>query len=151
MTTKSKVAIMSVFFVVSLGSAQKKSPAKKSVVDPCAKAETQFEMNQCTAERYRRSDKRLNEVYDRISNSLQKDLQFAQTRKDENQVKYNTTILDNLKSAQRAWLVYRDLHCSAAKQIYEGGTIAPTIHAGCLQQVTDHRIKELRDTYESDL
>ena len=105
-------------------------------------------MNQCSAERYRRSDRRLNEVYDQISNSLQKDIQSAETQKDEKQIKYNKTRLEDLRSAQKAWLVYRDLHCSAAKQLYEGGSIVPTIYAGCLEQVTDHRIKEIEDTYE---
>src|SRR5262245_23120684 len=125
MVTMNRAVIANVLLLVVLGAAQKKPAAKKAVNDPCAKAETQYEMNQCSAERYRRSDRRLNEVYDQISNSLQKDIQSAETQKDEKQIKYNKTRLEDLRSAQKAWLVYRDLHCSAAKQLYEGGSIVP--------------------------
>jgi uncharacterized protein YecT (DUF1311 family) len=133
-----------------MGWTQKTSTTKEPIADPCAKAETQLEMNQCTAAAFRDSDKRLNEVYDRIAKSLQKDIDGAQKERNEDYLRYNTTILENLKKAQRAWLVYRDLQCTAAKQIYEGGTIAPTIEMGCLQQVTDHRVAELKDTYERE-
>jgi uncharacterized protein YecT (DUF1311 family) len=143
-----RVLVVSVLFCVAVGWAQKKPTTKKPAADPCATAETQLEMNQCTAAAFHDSDKRLNELYERIVKSLQKDIDDAQKQNDKDQINYNTTLLENLRKAQRAWLAYRDLHCAAAKQKYEGGSIAPAIEMACLQQVTDHRIEELQDTYE---
>jgi uncharacterized protein YecT (DUF1311 family) len=107
-----RVIVAGALFLAALVCAQKKPSTQKPAADPCATAETQFEMNQCTAAAFRRSDGRLNEVYDRIVKSLQKDIDGAQKQKDGNYLKYNTTVLDNLKKAQQAWLVYRDLHCA---------------------------------------
>jgi uncharacterized protein YecT (DUF1311 family) len=145
-----RVLVVSALFLVALGWAQKKSAIQEPAAGPCAKAETQFEMNQCTAAGFHESDQLLNQVYGRIVTSLEKDMDQAQKQKMQDQVAFNRTILDNLKKAQRAWLAYRDLHCAAAKQIYEGGTIAPAIEMSCLRKVTDHRIEELQDTYEKE-
>jgi uncharacterized protein YecT (DUF1311 family) len=105
-------------------------------------------MNQCQAEAWRRSDERLNALYARIVDSLQKDLDDAQKRKDEVLVAYGARGLNDLKDAQQAWIVYRNLHCAAAEQRYEGGSMAPAVHAECLRQLTNHRIQELQHTYQ---
>ena len=142
-----RAVIMSLLFLGSLGWTQKESKAKREPADPCAKAETQAEMNQCKAEAWHRSDKRLNELYAQIVDSLQKDLDQARESKSE-LVEYSATGLSDLKSTQQVWIVYRNLHCAAARQRYEGGSMAPAVHSECMRQLTDHRIEELQHAYQ---
>ena len=149
MAARHKAVIVSLLFLVGLAWTQNESKAKREPADPCAKAETQAEMNQCQAEAWQRSDKRLNELYAQIVDSLQQDLDLAQKSKSE-LVEYSATGLSNLKNTQQVWMVYRNLHCAAAMQRYEGGSMARAVHADCLRQLTAHRIEELQHAYQSE-
>jgi uncharacterized protein YecT (DUF1311 family) len=145
--TRNAVVVAGMLVCVGYGWAQQISPAKNPFPDPCAAAADLGELRRCTPEAYRRSDKRLEELYGRISMSLQKSIATARAGNDELLIRYNTTALDNLRSAQQAWLAYRDLHCRAAEKLYEGGSLARIIFAKCMWQATDHRIEELEDAY----
>ncbi len=52
-----------------------------------------------------------------------------------------------LKTAQRAWIAYRDANCKADFSLYEGGSIAPLIQFSCLEKMTTERIAELNRIY----
>ena len=56
--------------------------------------------------------------------------------------------MDKLKAVQRQWVRYRDLHCSAVRAQYEGGTISPMMWTTCMTETTNHRIEELKHGYE---
>ena len=99
---------------------------------PCPNAMSQFEINQCIGNLYKRSDKEMNEVYNRILAGLKGDDRA------------------NLVEAQRAWLKYRDANCFANRELFRGGSIAPAVHAGCLQGATDARTQELIRIYETE-
>jgi uncharacterized protein YecT (DUF1311 family) len=102
----------------------------QSKPDPCPDAITQLDLNRCSGEQFRKSDKRLNEVYKRI---------LAQLKSADR---------TNLIQAQRAWLKYRAGSCWAERQ-FKGGSLAPTREAFCLQDITEARIKELIRIYET--
>ncbi|HJX83584.1 MAG TPA: lysozyme inhibitor LprI family protein [Candidatus Angelobacter sp.] len=104
--------------------------------NPCARANTQLEINECSADQYRKADARLNSLYAKIAADLQKD--------------QDKTALDKLRATERAWIQYRDLHCDAARNQFAGGSISPTIWAGCMKMVTEHRIEELQAAYLVD-
>ena len=104
--------------------------------DPCAKANTQYDLNQCNGEQYHKADARLNSIYTTIRDDLQ-----GETDK---------TAITKLTATERTWIQYRDLHCDAARHQFEGGNIAPTIWAECMRLVTEHRIQELKDAYPVD-
>lgn len=53
---------------------------------------------------------------------------------------------ESLRSAQRAWITYRDLTCEMEASRYEGGSIAPMIRLGCLSRLTERRARDL-ETY----
>lgn len=97
--------------------------------DPCPNALTQPEINRCAMEHFKKADKDLNVVYQRILSKL------------------NAIDRANLTTTQRAWLTYRDANCTAERQ-FHGGSIAPTIEAFCLQHLTEDRTKELIRIYE---
>lgn len=98
---------------------------KKS--DPCAKAQSQAELNDCWGKEYRAADVILNQVYRQLVSILD----------DEEK--------SQLKEAQMAWLKYRDANCEFVADQYKGGTIRPMIHAVCLGNMTQNRTTELRD------
>ena len=96
---------------------------------PCPDALTQLEINRCAAEQFRKSDKLLNVAYKRIMSNL------------------SSADRANLIAAQRAWIKYRSSNCWALRQ-FNGGSLAPTDEAFCLQDLTEARTKELIDIYE---
>jgi uncharacterized protein YecT (DUF1311 family) len=100
--------------------------------DPCASARTQPEMNVCAKKAFGKADAELNKVYKRII------------------AKLNAADRTNLTEAQRAWLKYRDTHCWAERELYHGGSVAPTVEAACLENTTVARTKDLIRVYETE-
>ena len=102
----------------ALAQAQKQS-------ETCADAQSQAEMTICWGNQYKAADAKLNQVY----------RQFTAKLDDEEKTQ--------LKTAQTAWLKYRDANCEFVADQYKGGTIRPMIAAICLADVTDNRTREL--------
>ncbi|MFG6098738.1 lysozyme inhibitor LprI family protein [Leptothoe sp. ISB3NOV94-8A] len=98
----------------------------------CGQLATQQEMNQCAAENYAVSDKALNDVYQEVKQGL------------------NEASKDLLTRAEERWLVFRDAECTFESDRFAGGSIAPLIQASCMEQITDNRIAELRQTITAE-
>ena len=109
---------------------------------------SQRQMDACAGFQYRQADARLNKVYQKAMEYMTNDLSRAEKNNDQRQVQYETTAVESLKQAERAWLGYRDLQCKAAGQQYEGGSMRPMIESQCLTTVTVHRIADLKSIYE---
>jgi uncharacterized protein YecT (DUF1311 family) len=107
--------------------------AQSAPPDPCAKAMTQADMNSCYGGEYKKADAHLNSIYRKALAALQSD----------------KTAVADLKTAEFAWIKYRDAHCQAAAHQYDGGSIQPMIESQCLQLVTQHRIEEIKQAYEN--
>lgn len=82
-------------------------------------------MNICAMQDYTKADAELNAAYRKLVATLDKD-QFGR-----------------LKTAQRAWITFRDAQCRYEAGVYEGGTIAPLVHSSCLTNLTELRTKDL--------
>lgn len=91
-----------------------------------AYAQTQAEMNQESATEYEKADAELNKVYKELRERLS----------DEEKAK--------LKEVQLLWLKYRDKNAEFAASLYEGGSIAPMVHAGAMTSATQARVEELK-------
>ncbi len=52
------------------------------------------------------------------------------------------------RKAQRAWITYRDAHCTSQRFKYRGGTIEPLIYQTCRTKLTNERIKQLQRLLE---
>jgi uncharacterized protein YecT (DUF1311 family) len=77
---------------------------------------------------YQKSDKELNNVYNKLKNKLDPEDRKA------------------LVEAQKAWLKFRDLNCKfISKEDSDGGVIANKMKLDCITQTTRERIKELKD------
>src|SRR6267142_6098888 len=94
--------------------------------DPCARAISQADMNNCWGKEYKAADITLNQVYRQLVGILDEE-EKAQ-----------------LKEAQTAWLKYRDTNCDFVSGMYKGGSMRPMVHAICLADVTRNRTTELR-------
>jgi uncharacterized protein YecT (DUF1311 family) len=137
--------------IVAGGSSAQRSPKPESEAaqtNPCDAANTQMEMNQCSADEYKKADAHLNAVYTKLIRVLQKDTGNAEQQSGGEQRKPETPAVDKLKAAQRQWIRYRDLHCGAVRAQFEGGTTSPMMWTACMTEATDHRIAELKHGYE---
>jgi uncharacterized protein YecT (DUF1311 family) len=119
--------------------------AQKKAANPYDKAVSQIELNACSAEQYRKADERLNALYASLMNSLRSGAQQG----SDDERKYQEIAIQKLTAAEKEWIKYRDLHCDAVKQQFEGGSIAPMMWSSCMEQVTNDRILEITNGYEA--
>jgi uncharacterized protein YecT (DUF1311 family) len=104
------------------------SPSSRD--DFCGNAVTQLELNECSANEFKKADAELNQIYNRVLSTLD----------EKNR--------GNLREAQSAWVAYRDANCKSAAE-YNGGSMSPMVQSFCLKENTSDRIKELKRIYES--
>jgi uncharacterized protein YecT (DUF1311 family) len=96
----------------------------------CSDAISNYDMKVCESKNLDEQDKRLNDLYKKL---------MAKNDK-EGQAK--------LKSAQRAWMAYRDAECEYAADSMRGGTGEGLVALGCLSGKTKDRADELQDYVE---
>ncbi len=94
--------------------------------------EPQSQMNICSAKSYQQADARLNDIYKQAVASATASGGEAPAL---------------LRTAQRAWITYRDAACAAEAAPYEGGSIQPLIRTSCLKKLTERRSADLHETY----
>jgi len=99
----------------------------------CENPQVQSEMNICAGLSYERADKKLNQLYRQLLPKL------SPARRQK------------LITAQQAWVKFRDTSCEFERSAYEGGSIAPTIQAGCWEKLTLQRTQEIQAYLKDDL
>ncbi len=95
--------------------------------EPCDGANTQTEINQCTAQAYQVADDKLNAAYQVFVGQLSS----------------NADSLEKLREAQRAWIGFRDAECAFESSAVEGGSAQPMVRNGCLETLTAARTERL--------
>src|ERR1051325_4105593 len=96
---------LSLLFSLSLATSAQTSK------DPCANAQTQIEMNECQGREYKKADAALNTVYKQLVAKID----------DEGE-------RTALKTAQQAWIKFRDNECEFESYLNKGGTIYPLVY-----------------------
>ena len=96
---------------------------------PCNRPTSTAEETACFAKAASAADKQLNDLYAQVQSVLSADQK------------------NDLVEAQRAWLKYRDLTCTAEYKLYGGGTAGPVTRMACLAAITRDRVATLRTTY----
>ena len=94
-----------------------------------ALAQTQSEMNQEARTDLEIADAELNKVYKALRSKLSDDEK------------------NRLKEVQLSWLKYRDKNAEFEASLYEGGSIAPMVHAGSLTTSTVLRTEQLKGMF----
>jgi len=106
----------------------------------CAEPMTQSDMNACEEIGFQRADLELNAVWrDAIAGARASDRELD--RSTDTRPTYEAV----LRAAQRAWLTFRDQHCTC--QAYgeaRGGTMEPMSYSACRATLTRQRILQLR-------
>jgi uncharacterized protein YecT (DUF1311 family) len=95
--------------------------------DPCPGDHTQAELNRCAARARVKADTQLNKVY----RELMKDAGVTEGAK--------------LRTAQLAWIKFRDAQCDYESVGNKGGSIYPMVVGFCLARVTNDRVKQLQE------
>ena len=95
--------------------------------DPC-KGDTTYEMKQCSGTKYKQADAELNKVYQQLMSKLDDEGHKA-----------------SLKTAQLAWLKYRDTNCDFDGYLNRGGTIYSVVITECMTSMTTSRTRQLKD------
>lgn len=102
----------------------------------CDNPVTQADMNSCAADSAAVADKALNAQY--------KKTKAAATAFDKQMDGSGASAVEMLTAAQKAWIPFRDATCNIQRAISGGGSIEPTLVAGCLETETRKRTKELK-------
>jgi uncharacterized protein YecT (DUF1311 family) len=105
--------------------------------------QSQMEMNMCAELDFERADAQLNIIYrEEIAGARQGDREIDSSD-------HRPTSEAVLRQAQRAWLAFRDAHCT-----YEGygeargGSMEPMVYSGCRARLTRERIAQLGQSVE---
>ncbi|MBZ9958333.1 MULTISPECIES: lysozyme inhibitor LprI family protein [unclassified Mesorhizobium] len=114
-----KTAILTTAVVLAM-------PAFAFAKDKCADAKDQATMNQCADASFRKSDKKLNELYKQIETRLKDD---ADTKK-------------LLVQAQQDWIKFRDAECNFQTAGAAGGSVVPMLLSMCMDGLTQSRVKD---------
>lgn len=107
-----------------------------ALADACDSANTQAELNSCSAEQYQAADKKLNQTWQDVlkrAEPAQRDL---------------------LKKAQSAWITLRDADCAFISSSSQGGSVQPMVNNQCLTDKTNEReafLASLLQCEEGDL
>jgi uncharacterized protein YecT (DUF1311 family) len=104
------------------------APASVARADDCANAMDQATMNECANKAYQKSDAQLNALYKQIRQRLKGDGDATKL----------------FVAAQRAWVAFRDAACKFSTSGVSGGSIYPTVYAGCLDRLTKARVDDFK-------
>lgn len=118
---RSHAALIVLFAVV--GSV---SPVVSATEQDCQNATTTAATQNCAGELYRSADAELNRVYRQLSTILSDDHR------------------EQLKAAQRAWIVFRDRNATFAAGAVAGGSMYPLLELSEKTAMTERRTEQLR-------
>lgn len=99
----------------------------------CTNPQDQTAMNQCAKAEYEQADVQLNNAYQALQATL------------------NAPKNSELVTAENAWIAFRDSYCDFVRTQFTGGSIEPTVHFGCLTQLTKNRTGELQQTKSASM
>ena len=91
----------------------------------CSRQETEGAARECSGQRLRDADKKLNQTYTALLKRFDAKQQVM------------------LRASERAWLAYRDAQCKMVASGVDGGSAQPMVTADCLGDLTRARLKEL--------
>jgi uncharacterized protein YecT (DUF1311 family) len=117
-----------------------KDPEPEPKVD-CANATSTHDLRTCGAAELEAADKALNAAY-------QKALASIKAREDQPPPYDNKAYEAALRTAQRAWVAFRDAECNVVVPFsWTNGTGGPLVTLGCLITKTQARTKDLEEIF----
>lgn len=108
--------------------------------DNCANPQAQQEMNRCAALDFQRADAALNAQW-RLTQAAMQEMD----RNSGPPTDGRPTHAAQLLAAQRAWIAFRDAHCTSVGFEMRGGSAEPLLVAGCKTRLTRERTQQLKE------
>jgi len=102
----------------------------------CKSPQTQLAINICAGRDFEAADATLNTEYAKARNYMKSI--------DGNLPAQEKGAAKALLEAQRAWITYRDLACTAEGFVVKGGSMEPMVISECKTRLTRHRIDDLQ-------
>lgn len=112
----------------------------------CIDPQTQMEMTYCAGVDYEDADAELNALWPDIVAAAKQNDEYVADMARERGV---PTTLEALRTAQRAWISFRDAQCEYEAYEVFGGTAQPMVGSLCLARLTRERIEVLSQALES--
>src|SRR4051812_43090198 len=112
------------FTLIATLAMSRAAPAQAFSTGACGTEQSQPALNDCAWRRYRAADSELNRVY-RAALAVD-----------------TGAVAVALRTAQRAWMRFRDAQCAYVAALYTGGSMQPMQQGACLEEVTRTRIKQ---------
>ena len=106
----------------------------------CSRAYTTIEINECLSANQRSAEVALTAAYARAI-TIARESDSELDRSHDKRIGYR----DALIRAERAWIAYRDAHCVTMSYTMRGGSGEGTAAAVCRLELTELRIKQLRE------
>lgn len=106
----------------------------------CRNPQAQQDMNRCAALDYQRADAALNAQWRLTQTAMQE-----MDRNSGPVTDGRPTHAAQLLTAQRAWIAYRDAHCTSVGFEMRGGSAEPLLVAGCKTRLTRERTQQLKE------
>jgi uncharacterized protein YecT (DUF1311 family) len=104
----------------------------------CRSPRSQSEMNRCAAVDFESADAAMNLAW-RPALAFVRD----QDKEADFQPDGKPSGESRLRDAQRAWLIFRDAHCTVESYGARGGTMEPMLYESCRARVTRERTRQL--------
>jgi uncharacterized protein YecT (DUF1311 family) len=126
-----KTLSLSALIIVSCFIALSSSAQEQGKKDPCEKANESgitVDLVECSLKKLADADAELNKAYRQLVSRL-------------DDKKWET----KLRSAQQAWIKYRDANCDYVSEFSGGGSAVTFEYNFCLADMTDARAKELHE------
>jgi uncharacterized protein YecT (DUF1311 family) len=115
-------------------------PALADDKPDCIDPQTQMEMTYCAGVDYEDADAELNALWPDIVAAAKSNDEYVADMAKERGV---PTTLEALRTAQRAWIKFRDAQCEYEAYEVFGGTAQPMVGSLCLERLTRERIEVL--------
>lgn len=126
---------------LALGAGLMSTSVLAETLEECReKAASNVEVYECGTKALKAEDAKLNVIYKKVISGLKADPQA-----------FGADAADKLKTAQRAWLKFRDAECEFQAVQMFGGNGAHAIVTDCLRDLTIKRTSELEAFKESAL
>jgi len=105
----------------------------------CADPGPQQEMNYCAAQDFNKADGALNAQWKKTAAEMKRrDAEWDAAY--DKRPGYFATLLD----AQRAWIKYRDAHCTTSGYLFRGGSMESFMVSTCKTGLTNDRTQQLQ-------
>ncbi|MDF1606663.1 lysozyme inhibitor LprI family protein [Hoeflea sp. YIM 152468] len=111
----------------------------------CLDPQTQVELTYCASVDYESADADLNALWPDIVAAAKTNDEYVADMIAGSDV---PTTLEALRTAQRAWIKYRDAQCEYEAYEVFGGTAQPMVGSLCLARLTRERIEVLSQTLD---